>query len=342
MQVQAGAKTMWVGGEGGMEADLVKRAGIPYTSIPAAGIHGVGLRNLPRNLSRLMRGVLASRRILREYRPDVLFFTGGYVAGPMAFAGQRIPSLVFVPDIEPGLALKALARFAERIAVTASDSQSYFGKPVDVTGYPLRSELVGWNREQARSALGLSKDQPVLLVFGGSKGARSLNRALNTNLPHLLEAAEIVHISGSLDWDAVQAAKAKLPPEQQARYHIFSYLHEMGQALAAADLVVSRAGASSLGEFPCFGLPAILVPYPHAWRYQKVNAEYLARHGAAVIVEDSRLEDELLDTVKVLLDNPGKLERMRSAMRSLAQPGAAEHIANHLVALAGERDQSDG
>jgi UDP-N-acetylglucosamine--N-acetylmuramyl-(pentapeptide) pyrophosphoryl-undecaprenol N-acetylglucosamine transferase len=113
------------------------------------------------------------------------------------------------------------------------------------------------------------------------------------------------------------------------------YLHEMGAALAAADLVISRAGASTLGEYPLFGLPAVLVPYPHAWRYQKVNADYLTRRGAAVILQDQRLSDELLDTLNVLLENPNKMKAMRAAMFELSHPRAAEKIASALIDLAG-------
>jgi UDP-N-acetylglucosamine--N-acetylmuramyl-(pentapeptide) pyrophosphoryl-undecaprenol N-acetylglucosamine transferase len=330
-------ETLWVGSEGGMEADLVKRAGFPYRSIPAAGVHGVNLRSLPRNLWQLARGVLASQRILRGFRPDVLFFTGGYVAVPMAFTGQCIPTLLYVPDIEPGLALKALSRFADRITVTAPNSQRYFNKSVIVTGYPLRSDLSDWERNKARTALGLSTRKPTLLIFGGSQGARSLNKAVLANLPALLEMAEVVHISGQLDWDEVEEAEASLKSAQKRRYHTFPYLHEMGKALAVADLVISRSGASSLGEFPFFGIPAVLVPYPHAWRYQKVNASYLAWRGAAVIIDDSRLQDELLVTIKVLLENPGKLESMQAAMRAMSKPDAARAIASQLLELAGEK-----
>ena len=126
-----------------METRLVESTGIPYQTIPAAGVHGIGLRTLPRNLWQLGRGVLASRRILRAYKPDVLFFTGGYVAVPMALAGWKLPSLLYVPDIEPGLALKTLARLADRICVTAQDSFSFFRRPgrINLTGYPTRSGL---------------------------------------------------------------------------------------------------------------------------------------------------------------------------------------------------------
>jgi len=329
-------ETLWVGGEGGMEAGLVNRAGIPYRSIPAAGVHGVDLKALPGNLLQLARGTWASFRILREFKPDALFFTGGYVAVPMAFAGQNVPILLYVPDIEPGLALRALARFADCITATAADTQSYLHKKVIVTGYPLRPDLSAWDREQARSELGLVSDKPVLLVTGGSKGARSINKVILARLPEFLELAEVIHISGQLDWEEVKEAADSLWANQKMHYHVFPYLHEMGQALAAADLVISRAGASTLGEYPFFELPAILVPYPYSWRYQKVNADHLAQHRAAVIIEDSRLQIELLDTVRVLLENPGKRERMRVVMRSLSKPDAALEIANQLVELAGE------
>ncbi len=340
MSEGAEVQTLWVGGAGGMEAGLVERAGLDFRAIPAAGLHGVGLRSLPGNLWRLGRGVLAAGRILREFRPQALLFTGGYVAVPMAVAGRRIPSLLYVPDIEPGLALKALARFADRIALTAEDSQQYFRKPREatVTGYPTRPNLAGWTRGRARKALKLSGAAPVVLVLGGSKGARSINRAVLENLPALLELAQVVHVTGQLDWPEVQARAADLKRSQAGRYRAFPYLHEeIGAALAAADLAVSRAGASTLGEYPLFGLPSILVPYPYAWRYQKVNADYLVRRGAAVLLADEHLRDELLPTVEILLKTPARLEEMRRAVRGLARPQAAARIGRLLLEMAGER-----
>ena len=329
-------KTLWVGGEGGIEESLVKRHGIPFQSIPAAGVHGVSPMVLPRNLLMLARGVLASYGILNDFEPDVLFFTGGYVAAPMAFAGRSFPSLLYVPDIEPGMALKSIARFADIIAVTTEQSQKFFNKKVYESGYPLRPDLALWDRQTAHDHLGISGKLPVLLVFGGSKGAHSINMAVLNHLHALLEKCEVIHLSGDGDWQLVQSMREQLPAALSARYHAMDYLHEMGAALAAADLVVSRAGASALGEFPLFALPAILVPYPHAWRYQKVNADYLTRRGAAVMLEDHRLNEELLVTLTVLLQNPNKLKAMRAAMFELSHPRAAEKIASALLELAGE------
>jgi len=331
-------ETLWVGSQTGMEAELVKREHIAFEQIPAAGLHGVGLSALPRNLALLARGFAASRRIVGRFRPDALLFTGGYLAGPMALAGRRIPSLLYVPDIEPGLALRSLARFADCIAVTAAESQKYFSQKVVVTGYPVRNNLPQWTRERGRLKLGLRDDLPVVLVMGGSKGARSINRALVSHLPALLEMTQIVHVAGPTEMEAVRQATTSLTAEQTARYKLHAYLHEeMGAALAAADVVLARAGASVLGEFPLFGVPAILVPYPHAWRYQRVNAAYLAGHHAAIVIEDEMLGTELGTIVRNLLGNSARREAMSSAMRALARPDAAGALAQKLLELGGGR-----
>lgn len=330
---------LWVGAEGGMEAGLVKRSGLPFRAIPAAGVHGVGLRTLPGNLARLARGYFASRRILAEFKPQALLYTGGYVAVPMALAARALPSLVFVPDIEPGLALKALSRLAHTIALTTPTSRDYFpgSSRTTVTGYPLRAEFKEWTRERGLAHFDFMPGRPTLLVTGGSKGARSINRAVLAVLPDLLTFTRLIWISGNLDWDEVQRAIQSLPPEQGASCRAYPYLHEMGAALAAADLVLSRAGASCLGEYPFFSLPALLVPYPYAWRYQKVNAAYLVERGAARVLDDEKLSEQLLPNLRELLASEGTqtLEAMRKAMSALARPNAAEDLAALLVRLSG-------
>ncbi len=336
---------LWVGGEGGMESGLVTRAGIPFEAIPAAGVHGVGIKNLPGNLFKLFRGWKASRRILRSFNPDALLFTGGYVAVPMALAALKKPSLLFVPDIEPGLALKVLGRYSDVIALTTESSRSYFkqSKRTVVTGYPTRPELGKWTQNIARQTLNLEPGKKVLLVFGGSKGARSINKAVQAILPILLPEMQVVHITGTLDWDEAVVNAGKIPSQLAAGYHPYPYLHEeMGAALAAADLVVSRAGASVLGELPLFGLPAILVPYPYAWRYQKVNADFLVRHQAAVLLENEQLPVKLLTTIQELIRDDARLSAMGKAMKELARPGAAKDIAAALISLAEENLLTSG
>ncbi len=341
-----------------MEEDLVKRAGVPYKSIPAAGVAGVGVGALPGNLWRLVRGFLASRHILKEFKPEAMFFTGGYLAVPVALAGwlpaagvKRPRSLLYVPDIEPGLALKTLARLADHIAISAEDSRAYLSqqKRTTVSGYPVRQDLKTWTPESARQALGLSAGLPTLLVSGGSRGARQINRAIMTLLPDLLTSMQVVHVTGKLDWPEVQAAWQNLletgavTGEQASRYHLYPYLYEeMGAAMSAADLAVSRAGASTLGEFPLFGLPAVLVPYPYAWRYQRVNAQYLAGRGAAVWLAETGedLAPRLLAQVRELVNDPARLQEMRQAMLSLSRPKAAETIGDILLSLAADAARS--
>lgn len=356
-------ETLWVGGVGGMEADLVKREGVPFEAIPAAGVHGVGVRALPCNLWKLFQGFRAARRLIKRFQPDVLLFTGGFVAVPMALAawswsfpslarlshdrGARLrpKSLLYVPDIEPGLALKTLARFADAIAITAEEGRTYFKRKfVKVTGYPVRSNLKVLDMAEARRALGLQVDLPTLLVTGGSTGARSINRALMSVLPDLLAEMQVVHLTGNLDWPEVKAYKTTLPSELAARYHAFPYLHEeISAAFSAADLVISRAGASSLGEYPMFGLPAILVPYPHAWRYQRVNASYLASRGAAVVLEDADLPAKILPLVQEMIRDEPRRGQMRKAMQSLFHPQAADTLADLLRKLAyPEKDAAYG
>jgi UDP-N-acetylglucosamine--N-acetylmuramyl-(pentapeptide) pyrophosphoryl-undecaprenol N-acetylglucosamine transferase len=321
-----------------MEGDIISRQNIPFQAIPAAGIHGVGLRNLPRNISLLMRGYLKAGKLIREFKPDVMFFTGGYLAVPVAFAGRAKPSLVYIPDIEPGLAIRTITHLASLIAVTVQKTTLYTPrrKSTVVSGYPVRSDILRWTKEAALEALGLDSTLPVVLVFGGSKGARSINRALMSILPELLEELQVIHITGRLDWEEIELKYQNLSDSLKKRYRVYPFLYEeMGAALRAADLVVSRSGASILGEYPMFELPAILVPYPHAWRYQKTNAEYLVTKNAAVIIDDEDLEQKLLSKIQDIIFDPEILISMREAMKDLAQPKAAEKIAGKLFDLAG-------
>jgi UDP-N-acetylglucosamine--N-acetylmuramyl-(pentapeptide) pyrophosphoryl-undecaprenol N-acetylglucosamine transferase len=330
-------QVLWVGGYGGMEEALVTRKMIPFTTIPAAGVHGVGLRKLPGNILKLIKGILSSRQILKRFNPDLLFFTGGYVAFPMAVAGIGTPSLLYVPDIEPGLALKALARFADRIALTTNTSREFFPNPskLSVTGYPVRPGLGDWDKKRALDYFDFDPNLPTLTVAGGSKGARSINTALISILPKLLEETQVIHLTGHLDWEQIETKAQTLSTRLAKRYQAFPYLHEMGAALAAPDLIVSRAGASILGEYPLFGLPAILVPYPHAWHYQKVNASYLADRGAAVILRDEDLDHALFDQIHNLLSDPVTLSQMSQAMAALAMPDAANKIAELMYEMTG-------
>jgi UDP-N-acetylglucosamine--N-acetylmuramyl-(pentapeptide) pyrophosphoryl-undecaprenol N-acetylglucosamine transferase len=365
--------------------------------VPAGGMHGLSPGKAARNFIKLMQGWGTAYRLGRRERPAVLFATGGYASIPVALAAWtlRVPILVYLPDIEPGLAVRLISRLASRVAVTVEDSVAYFSPPLSpprggrnrrtesetslprgggnrrtesetslprdggnrrtesetspplggtegggkvvVTGYPVRAEFHGIERAEARDALDLALDEPVLLVMGGSRGARSINEALSGVLEQILELAQVVHVSGELDWSWVVERRETLSEPLKARYQTLPYLHQIELGLAAADLAVCRAGAMTLGELPFFGLPAVLVPYPHAWRYQRVNAEWLAGRGAALVLDDERLAEELLPTVRDLLSDRERLAQMGERARALARPDAAARLAAELQALATRR-----
>jgi UDP-N-acetylglucosamine--N-acetylmuramyl-(pentapeptide) pyrophosphoryl-undecaprenol N-acetylglucosamine transferase len=323
-----------------MEQSLVERAGLKIELIPVAGVRGKNPVAMAASLWTISRGYRHSQEILRRFQPDVLFITGGYVCVPVTLAAWRlgIPVVIYLPDLEPGLAIKFLARFAAKVAISTVETAQFF-KPglTVVTGYPVRAELnaaAGDERRKAtaRQRLGLTGEGPVLLVFGGSRGARSINRAVADQIESYLEVCEVIHSSGELDADWVQARRAKLSPQLQARYHVWTYLHEeMTTALLAADLVVSRAGASILGEYPIIGLPAILAPYPYAGTHQALNAAYLVRHQAAVVVNDADLNRDLKETVINLITNKKRLQKMSRAGKDLAKPDAAEDLARVIL-----------
>jgi len=306
--------------------------------VPAGGVHGLAPWRAVWNLVKLVQGWGVACRLGRRERPAALFATGGYASLPVALAARalRVPVLVYLPDIEPGLAVRVIARLAACVAVTVEDSRAYFpAHKVVVTGYPVRAEFHGLDRAGARDSFGLEPEVPALLVLGGSRGARSINQALSGVLEQALELAQVVHVSGELSWPWVAERREALPLPLRARYHAFPYLHdEMGLALAAADLVLCRAGASTLGELPFFGLPAVLVPYPYAWRYQRVNADWLVERGAAVRLDDERLAAELLPTLRRLLGDRAGLGDMAARMRALARPDAATRLAQELHNLA--------
>jgi UDP-N-acetylglucosamine--N-acetylmuramyl-(pentapeptide) pyrophosphoryl-undecaprenol N-acetylglucosamine transferase len=335
---------LWVGSEGGVERDLVERATVPFVGIRAAGLRGQGAFGIARGLNALTRGFWQARRLVASFRPDVLFVTGGYVCGPVVWAAwlARVPVLIYLPDVEPGLAIRSLARFARRVAITAGEAARFFrpGQTV-VTGYPVRPDLFGRDRAVSRHNLALTSelapggDVPVLLVMGGSQGAHSINRAVCGGIAALLDSAQVIHVTGRRDAEWVQAQRSNLSESARARYHIYDYLDElMVDALLAADLVVARAGASTLGELPAVGVPGVLVPYRYAGAHQSANARLLVDAGAAVVVADQAAGTQLVATVVDLLADGERRASMGRAMHSLARPDAAAHIARELRELA--------
>lgn len=331
----------FVGSVGGFERPLLAESAVKFAThdeVYAGPIHGVGLLRTVISVFQLALGTLQSLLLVARRKPQALLLTGGWVGLPVALAAWllRVPQLIFLPDIEPGLTIRVLRRFARRVVVTVEDSKVYFeGSDTVVTGYPLRAEMMNATRATAVQHFKLDPSRKTLLVFGGSKGSRAINTALLDILPALLnDGLQIIHVTGTLDWPDIEARR--LAMNDVSRYFAFPYLHrEMGLALAGADLVVCRSGASVLGEFPYFGLPSILIPLAYAWRYQKVNADYLASRGAALAMDEKDMAQSLLPTIQGLLDDAPRLQQMRTAALALARPDGAARAAEQLAELAG-------
>jgi UDP-N-acetylglucosamine--N-acetylmuramyl-(pentapeptide) pyrophosphoryl-undecaprenol N-acetylglucosamine transferase len=330
---------LYIGVGGAVEEELARRAGIPFRAIESGQVRGMAPWVAARNLLKAAKGSRQARSLMAEFRPDVVFVTGGFVAGPVVLAASRVglPVFIYLPDVEPGLAIQRMSRFARKVGVTFPEVARYFPGKAVVTGYPVRSDILSLagQKAMARQRLGLGQEEPVLLVFGGSRGARSINQALLATLPALLPRCQVVHISGTLDWPEVEAFAQSLPQPLRPRYHAYPYLHdEMPLALAAADLGVARAGASTLGEFPALALPSILVPYPYSGQHQDNNAVYLADRGAAIKLTDAELKTRLASAILELLDDPATLRAMATAAQALSRPNAAATIAAQLIGLA--------
>jgi UDP-N-acetylglucosamine--N-acetylmuramyl-(pentapeptide) pyrophosphoryl-undecaprenol N-acetylglucosamine transferase len=289
------------------------------------------------NAVKIGAGMAQARSILRDFRPQAVLSTGGYVSVPVALAARasRIPLAVYLPDLYPGWAVRATARLAQRVAVTAVESLRRLPSEKGVvTGYPVRREFWEANRAVGRERLGINPEEKVLFVIGASQGAHSINQAIAADLSSLSELCEVVHVSGQADEPWLGEIRDSLPDKLRPRYHLFGYLHEETPwAMAAADLAVCRSGASVLGELPAVGLPAVLVPYPYAGGHQRINARYLERNGAAAILNDNDL-DGMLPLVGELLHDEQRLRKMREASQRLSRPDAAHRIASIVLDLA--------
>lgn len=337
-ELPAGEKLdlLYVGSTAGAEAELVQRASLPLRTIASAPIRGRMPWEMAANAVKMGTGMAQARAVLREFMPQVVLSTGGYASFPVAVAARSrgVPVTVYLPDLNPGWAVRALARLAQRVAVTAIESLRRLptGKSV-VTGYPVRDEFWRATRAGGRERLGLDQEEKVLFVAGASQGAHSINRAIAADITGLLQLCEVIHLAGRTDEPWLAEIHGGLPEDLRSRYHLFAYLHdETPWAMAAADLAVCRSGASVLGELPAVALPAVLVPYPYAGGHQRLNARYMAQKGAAVVLEDGEL-NAMLPLVGELLHDDSRLRSMREAARGLARPDAASRIARILLDL---------
>ena len=331
------AEFRWLGGRRGLESTIVPAEGLQYDSLLLRSLRTVDMSaHTVLDPLRLGASVPQVAAYLARWRPDVVFTTGGYVAIPVvtAAATLRVPSLMWEGNLVPGRSVRATARLARVLAVSFAETCARLPGRCYVTGTPIRS-FAGRDRVAARAALGIDAEMPVLFVFGGSQSVRRLNRAVAEALARIVERAQVLHMTGETGYADALKRREALPAERRARYRPYAFLRaEMTDALLAADLLVGRAGSSTLAEASALGLPMVVVPYPHAAAHQMANARALAEAGAARIVPDDQFDAQaLIEAAKLLQDRPA-LDAMCAAARDFGRPGAAAAVAELALALA--------
>ncbi len=341
-----GAECLFIGTARGIENRLVPAAGFPLQLVRVGALKNVSLMTRLKTAFDLPRALWDAGRMLNEFAPDVVIGVGGYASGPAMLTAvmKHIPTLAFEPNVVPGFANRIVARFVSAAAVHFEETAKYF-RHGEVTGVPVRQaffEIAGKSPLLGQTA---REKSGTLLVFGGSQGAHAINQAMFRCLRVLEREApgiRIIHQTGERDYNDALATYENLAaaaPSASAgfTFEVFKFIEDMPTAFARADLLVCRSGASTVAEITAAGKPAIFVPFPRAADdHQRVNAEALARHGAAVVVEESKLEGVwLAETIAALLQDSPRLQKMSAAARQLAHPNAARDIAAMAARVAG-------
>jgi UDP-N-acetylglucosamine--N-acetylmuramyl-(pentapeptide) pyrophosphoryl-undecaprenol N-acetylglucosamine transferase len=340
----------YVGTPDSLEARLAGEAGLTFHEVPAKGFD----RGAPLSLVSAAFTTLLSLprclRLLRLTRPEVVIGFGGYVSLPLGLAAALagIPLVLHEQNAVPGLANKVLSRWATTVCVTYATSVGRLAWPTRalVTGNPVRAAVASADRASGRKALKLRKTDLVLLVFGGSRGARHLNTAMVDLYKRLSDIPKlrVVHVAGPAEADSVREALKTMAPKANGFWRVLDYIDGMGDALAAADLVVCRAGATTLAELAALGRPSLVVPYPYATDdHQTLNASALVTAGAASSVPDGELDTPLFgDEIVRLLTHAEARATMERAALSLARPMAAHAVAEAALEAAAERRRKLG
>ncbi len=335
-QADDDVEVLLIGAHAALDERLLPRTGFQHHLIDARPFpYGVSLRAISR-LYWLANSTITALRLLRRFDPTIVFSAGGYVAAPVVVAGRLlgIPAMVHVSDAFPDRASRLLSRWARAITLAFDEAASYF--PVNkiiYTGVPVRREIVTATTAEGRELLGLAADKFTVLVTGGSQGARRINEALVSALPTLLaeEHLQIVHLTGDRGYENVKQQAQQWSAASPA-YQYHAYLEQMGPALAAADLVVSRAGSSSLGEATALGKPLILIPYPYAGGHQKYNAGVVQQAGGAEVIDNEALHGAVLGrAILELYEDGRRRQAMAEASRKWGRPDAAQRIAQLLL-----------
>jgi UDP-N-acetylglucosamine--N-acetylmuramyl-(pentapeptide) pyrophosphoryl-undecaprenol N-acetylglucosamine transferase len=335
-------RLLFIGGRRGQEGKVVPEAGIPFHALPTSSLRDPDSRlALVGAVLGVPLAFLDALLRIAVFRPSAMVTSGGAIAIPVVLAARalRVPVYLWAGDAMPGRASRILGRFCARIGVTFDQARQFFPPRRSVlTGTPIRASLLRWEREPARARMGVPADALLIVVTGGSQGSERVNEAVFASLARLLKSAYVLHVTGEAHFAKAEARERALPEDQRARYLPRAYLRdEMGAVLAAADLVIGRAGSSSIAEPLAFGTPLVLIPYGAAMEgHQEANARAAVESGAAMIIRESQLDpDRLTAEVAGLINDPARLRRMADAARKAGRRDAATEIATAVLALGG-------
>ncbi|WP_275560408.1 UDP-N-acetylglucosamine--N-acetylmuramyl-(pentapeptide) pyrophosphoryl-undecaprenol N-acetylglucosamine transferase [Streptomyces sp. 5-6(2022)] len=342
---------LWIGTPDGLEARVAPAEGIAFTTVATGKIRRssnplkmISPANI-KDMARVPLGVAQARKIVSDFRPDVVLATGGYVAVPAGLATRicKLPLVLHEQTVRLGLANRKLAGSAARIAVSSESTLPLLPEAVRpaavVTGNPVRPEVLTGHAEKAVAALGLTgfdRRLPTLYVTGGAQGAQQINNVIRDALPWLLERANVVHQCGPMNVEALRASASALPPYLAGRYYLTGFVGpELPDVLALADVVVSRSGAGTLAELTALGKPAVFVPLASAaGNEQAHNAQHLEDAGAAVALTGDVTADRLRNALGPLLTDPARRARMAEAARTRGRPDAADRLVDVLLSAA--------
>jgi len=330
------AQILFVGTSNGLENRLIAKEGLDFMSIRVKGFRRKISIDTLKTVFELFKGMVDADRILRRFKPDLVIGTGGYVAGPILMMAsiRGIPTLIHEQNVLPGVTNRILARFVNKVAVSFKEAVKFFNAPgkVVVTGNPIRKEILEKNREASIKLLGFKPEKPLVLIFGGSKGAASINRVMIEVINQLNKYGDfqLLHVTGTDHYYSFmkELGKKGIDLKSSSSIKVVEYLHNMPDALAAADLVLTSAGAITLAEITAVGIPAILIPKSYATdNHQEHNARALEKNGAAVVVLEKELNGErLYRQVSELIMDKNALMHMSKASRRMAKVDAVDRI----------------
>lgn len=350
MEKEPDSKLLYIGSERGLERELASKANIPFEAIEISGFRrSLSWENV-KTVIRFLRGVSRAKRLLRQFRPQIVLGTGGYVCGPVVYAAVKlgIPTVLHEQNVIPGLTNAFLSRYADLVAVSLKQSENHFPKAKRVlyTGNPRASEVVHADASKGRESLGirLAKDEKLIVVVGGSRGAQAINDSMVDMAPIIQKEGEglkFLFIAGESYFEQTKSRITETLGKWPERIELVPYIHNMPDVLAATSVIVSRSGASSLAEITALGLPSILVPSPNVTNnHQEANARWLEREGAAAVVLEQDLSGQkLFDIIRKITKDPIRYEHMSKQARKLGKPDAAEAIYKAMRQLIEQKKQ---